>query len=72
MVLAIIFFGDCIPPNNSHISISNPNYVDADYICTWIGVIFALFTPFFKDLKEVIPILTQLWFLGNSNNLLKR
>ncbi len=27
-----------------------------------IGVIFSLFTPFFKDLKEVIPIVMQLWF----------
>ena len=27
-----------------------------------LGVIFSLFTPFFKDLKEVIPIVIQLWF----------
>ena len=27
-----------------------------------LGVIFSLFTPFFKDLKEAIPILIQLWF----------
>jgi len=27
-----------------------------------VGVIFALFTPFFKDLKEVVPIIVQLWF----------
>ncbi|SFO87835.1 ABC transporter permease [Hydrogenimonas thermophila] len=27
-----------------------------------IGVIFSLFTPFFKDLKEIIPIIIQLWF----------
>jgi len=27
-----------------------------------IGVIFSLFTPFFKDLKEAIPIILQLWF----------
>lgn len=27
-----------------------------------IGVILSLFTPFFKDLKEVIPIGLQLWF----------
>lgn len=27
-----------------------------------VGVILSLFTPFFKDLKEVIPIVTQLWF----------
>ncbi len=27
-----------------------------------IGVIFALFTPFFRDLKEVVPIFLQLWF----------
>jgi len=25
-------------------------------------VILSLFTPFFKDLKEVIPIFLQLWF----------
>lgn len=27
-----------------------------------IGVTVSLFTPFFKDLKEVIPIVVQLWF----------
>ena len=27
-----------------------------------LGVIFSLFTPFFKDLKEIVPILIQLWF----------
>ena len=27
-----------------------------------LGVIFSLFAPFFKDLKEVIPIIVQLWF----------
>lgn len=27
-----------------------------------LGVIFSLFTPFFKDMKEVVPIIIQLWF----------
>ena len=27
-----------------------------------LGVILSLFVPFFKDLKEVIPIVLQLWF----------
>jgi len=27
-----------------------------------LGVISSLFTPFFKDLKEIIPIILQLWF----------
>jgi len=27
-----------------------------------LGVIFSLFTPFFKDLKVVIPIIIKLWF----------
>lgn len=27
-----------------------------------IGVILSLFTPFFKDLKEAVPIVIQLWF----------
>jgi len=27
-----------------------------------LGVIFSLFTTFFKDLKEAIPIIIQLWF----------
>jgi lipopolysaccharide transport system permease protein len=27
-----------------------------------LGVILSLFTPFFKDLKEAIPIIFQLWF----------
>ena len=27
-----------------------------------LGVIFSLFNPFFKDLKEIIPIVLQLWF----------
>ena len=27
-----------------------------------LGVIFSLFTPFFKDLKEIVPIFLQLWF----------
>lgn len=27
-----------------------------------IGVIISLFTPFFKDLKEAVPIVVQLWF----------
>jgi lipopolysaccharide transport system permease protein len=26
------------------------------------GVIISLFTPFFKDLKEAVPIIVQLWF----------
>lgn len=27
-----------------------------------IGAIFSLFTPFFKDLKEAVPVAIQLWF----------
>ena len=27
-----------------------------------LGMIFALFTPFFRDLKEIVPIVLQLWF----------
>jgi len=27
-----------------------------------LGIIFSLFNPFFKDLKEIIPIILQLWF----------
>ncbi len=27
-----------------------------------LGVVISLFTPFFKDLKEAIPIIIQLWF----------
>lgn len=27
-----------------------------------LGVLFSLFTPFFKDMKEIIPIIVQLWF----------
>ena len=27
-----------------------------------LGVILSLFTPFFKDLKEAVPIVVQLWF----------
>ena len=27
-----------------------------------LGVIFSLFTPFFKDMKEIVPIMIQLWF----------
>lgn len=27
-----------------------------------LGVIFSLFTPFFKDLKVVIPLIIKLWF----------
>jgi len=27
-----------------------------------LGVIFSLFVPFFRDLRQVIPILLQLWF----------
>lgn len=27
-----------------------------------LGVVLSLFTPFFKDLKEAIPIIIQLWF----------
>jgi len=27
-----------------------------------LGVIISLFTPFFKDLKEAVPIVIQLWF----------
>ncbi len=27
-----------------------------------IGVILSLFTPFFKDLKEAVPVIIQLWF----------
>ncbi len=28
----------------------------------FLGVIFSLFNPFFRDLKEIIPIILQLWF----------
>ena len=27
-----------------------------------LGVVLSLFTPFFKDLKEAVPIIVQLWF----------
>mgnify|MGYP000999286084 CR=1 FL=1 len=27
-----------------------------------LGVIISLFTPFFKDLREAVPIIVQLWF----------
>ncbi len=27
-----------------------------------LGVILSLFTPFFKDIKEAIPVIIQLWF----------
>lgn len=27
-----------------------------------LGVILSLFTPFFKDLKEALPVIIQLWF----------
>jgi len=27
-----------------------------------LGVLFSLFTPFFKDMKEIVPIIIQLWF----------
>lgn len=27
-----------------------------------LGVILSLFTPFFKDLKEAVPVVVQLWF----------
>lgn len=27
-----------------------------------LGVILSLFTPFFKDIKEAVPIVVQLWF----------
>jgi len=27
-----------------------------------LGVIISMFTPFFKDLKEAVPIVVQLWF----------
>lgn len=27
-----------------------------------LGVIMSLFTPFFRDLKEIVPIVMQLWF----------
>ncbi|ADR34777.1 ABC-2 type transporter [Sulfuricurvum kujiense DSM 16994] len=27
-----------------------------------LGVIFSLFTPFFKDFKEAMPVVIQLWF----------
>ncbi len=27
-----------------------------------LGVILSLFTPFFKDLKEAVPVIVQLWF----------
>lgn len=27
-----------------------------------LGVIFSLFVPFFRDLKQIVPIILQLWF----------
>lgn len=27
-----------------------------------VGVVFSLFTPFFRDMKELVPVVLQLWF----------
>ncbi len=62
MVLSNYLFGDCIPPNTATFLYLIPIMLMQTIFALGVGVIFALFTPFFKDLKEVIPILTQLWF----------
>jgi len=37
-----------------------------------LGVILSLFTPFFKDLKEAVPIIIQLWFWATPIIYLKQ
>lgn len=62
MVLAIIFLIIVSQPVTLTFLWLIPIMVIQTIFALGLGVIFALFTPFFKDLKEVIPILTQLWF----------
>jgi len=62
MVLAIIFLVIVSHPITATFLYLIPIMLMQTIFALGVGVIFALFTPFFKDLKEVIPILTQLWF----------
>lgn len=39
-----------------------PVMIIQSFLALGIGVVFSLFTPFFKDLKEAIPVVIQLWF----------
>ncbi len=62
MGLGILFLIIINHPVNLKFLYLLPVMVLESFFGFFLGVIFSLFVPFFKDLKEVIPILLQLWF----------
>ena len=62
MLLAIIFLIIVNQPVTLNFIWIIPIILLQSLFTLGLGVVFSLFTPFFKDLKEVIPIILQLWF----------
>jgi len=62
MVLAIIFLIIVHQPVTITFLWLIPLMILQTLFSLGLGVILSLFTPFFKDLKEAIPIIIQLWF----------
>lgn len=62
MLLGVIFLLIINQPITLNFLIILPIMILQTIFTLGLGVIFSLFTPFFKDLKEVIPIILQLWF----------
>jgi len=62
MALAIIFLLIISHPVTPTFLWLIPIMIIQTLFALGLGVIFALFTPFFRDLREVVPIIIQLWF----------
>ena len=62
MLLGVIFLFIVHQPVTINFLIIIPIMILQSIFTLGLGVIFSLFTPFFKDLKEIVPIILQLWF----------
>ena len=62
MVLALGFLVIISHPINFNFLWLIPIMILQTLFAFGVGVIFSLFAPFFKDLKEIVPIVIQLWF----------
>ena len=62
MILALIFLFIVNQPITLTFLWIIPIMILQSIFAFGLGVILSLFTPFFKDLKEVVPIIIQLWF----------
>ena len=62
MILALIFLFVVNQPITLSFLWLIPIMILQTLFAFGLGVLLSLFTPFFKDLKEVVPIVIQLWF----------